>query len=155
MTRLELLQKINRARSLKIHQRLIEKKIVWRLEKAASYKDVDPALLEDVRYMTGNDNGIAMTDSRILFIVKAKLRHGGDPIVSFTLNFGRTANGYHWDGKYLEISDIVYRMDAFCEGEERKDAFDEEVTQSVPQLGLSVDEFINRAVERGYLMNVL
>ena len=152
MTRNELLSRINRARSLKIQQRLITDKIKTPMDGVAFYKDMDSQFLEDIRFITGTMNGVLLSEHSIKFVVQARQRHEWEPVKSFTLSFVRDETQKYWQGKCLAISDIIYLADVQNPDEVITVANESEERNAISQIEWSIEGFVKRAVQRGYLL---
>lgn len=77
------------------------------LSRGEHYKDMDPRFLNDIEWLTGNPNGLAMTDRYIYLIIKAFDTCAPKPrvilpIASFSLVFDKDT------GDFYGIEDIVY-----------------------------------------------
>ena len=152
MTRDELLSRINRARSLKIQQRLNTDKIKTPMDGVAFYKDMDPPFLEDILFITGTMNGVLLSEQYIKFVVQARQRHEWEPVKSFTPSFVRDETQKYWQGKCLAISDIIYLADVRNPDEVITVANASEEREAIPQIKWSIEGFVKRAVQRGYLL---
>ena len=153
MTRQQLLEKLNRMNNLQIQGSLVIDKITGALDGVEFLKDADSAFLEDIRYITGNENGIEISPVSVGLIVKASryISEWKDPVVSFVLNFTKADMSPNYRGVFSGISDIIYRRDLYSQ-EKIVTAAKYEKIYSPLQMRKSIEDFIARAVERGYLV---
>ena len=152
MTRQQLLDKLNRATSLRIHGGLVLDQFTKPLDGAVFFKDLPQGFKDDILYITGMENGIEVTDTAIRFVVKAvENTYYYPPVISFVLNFANDKQPLRYRGKCLGISDILYKKD-LNSPEPSENAFRFEIKEAPEQIRQSIRGFIARAVERGYLV---
>ena len=145
MTRQELLNKINRATSLKVHDILDPRMVLGGIDGAEFFKDMNSFFLDDIQKMTGNKYGIEKTENAFRFIITGAHNSRTDPVVSFVLNFNR------YSGLCTGITDIIYKQDIGAV-EAIEIASKEEVRDAVPQLKGSITKFIGYGRQLKYLI---
>ena len=152
MTRQQLLDKLNRATSLRIHGGLVLDQFTRPMEGIEFLKDLPQGFIDDIQYITGTVNGLEVTDTAIRFVVKAvENTYYYPPVISFVLNFANDKQPLRYRGKCLGISDILYKKD-LNSPEPSENAFRFEIKEAPEQIRQSIRGFIARAVERGYLV---
>ena len=150
MTRQELLKKINRARSLKVSDRLNIENIVLSGIQAKFYMDMNKQFLKNISTITGTPNGILISEDNetLTFIINTAYENVivlssnvlyGLPVISFNLSFDIKT------GFCKGISDVTYRRDFFEQVNSTDAATVEEETNAVENIKPVLKRFLKMA----------
>ena len=148
MTRQELLKKINRARSLKVSDRLNIENIVLSGIHAKFYKDMNKQFLKNISTITGTRNGLLISEDNetLSFIINTAYENVvafgglyGYPVISFNLSFDLKT------GFCKGISDVTYRRDFFEQVNSTDAATVEEETKAVENIKPVLKRFLKIA----------
>lgn len=146
MTRSELLMKINSSKQLPVWDMLNIQKLMENMNGKASYADMDPHFLEDIRFITGTVNGIIMTDKDIGFILDV-CRHctSRSPLMTINLYYDRET------GKFKGFGNPLYSRDTTEEKKPYDEASQEEIVGSIKQIITPLNTFKNQLILRDYI----
>ena len=116
------------------------------LSRGEHYKDMDPRFLNDIEWLTGCTNGLAMTDRYIYLIIKAFDTCAPKPrvilpIASFSLVFDKDT------GSFIGIEDIVYTAPVLNEDQRQWQLTSNEAINLSHQVVVCLKEFVKRANE--------
>ena len=148
MTRQELLKKINRARSLKVSDKLNIENIALSGIHAKFYKDMNKQFLKNISTITGTRNGFLISEDNetLSFIINTAYenvvtfrRLYGYPVISFNLSFDLKT------GFCKGISDVTYRRDFFEQVNSTDAASVEEETKAVENIKPVLKRFLMMA----------
>lgn len=148
MTRQELLKKINRARSLKVSDRLNIENIVLSGIHAKFYKDMNKQFLKNISTITGTRNGFLISEDNetLSFIINTAYENVvtigglyGYPVISFNLSFDIKT------GICKGISDVTYRRDFHEQVNPTDAATVEEETNAVENIKPVLKRFLKMA----------
>ena len=105
---------------------------VGKLTGDESYKDLDPALLRQIRWLTGMDNGLSVADGEIRFTLTCNRHDFGYTVISFDVVFRKS------DGRFMRICDILCKSDLTDKDSDRPLYY-------ISQIKDVVDLFVTRA----------
>lgn len=102
MTKGQMLMELNQDESFRIAEKLSMYKVRNGTRCREFYKEMNQPFLEEIRQITGTENGIAIVHGVVRFIITVPCYDENHPVESFVINFNQFST------KYMNISDITY-----------------------------------------------